>query len=228
MRTDKTDTQGPPGIGDRVNARRGVLPEEVRLSLSQRPWGLALSGGGIRSATFCFGLLKTLASKRLLHRFDLLSTVSVGWHIGSTVGRVFRNEAGAASPNPIAVEAAITEAATRGFVAWVQANGRFLIPRGAKDVFQVAANFGRNLLGVHVEIALLSLLLGGVLVGIDLAVWQRADCIYPNGTCAGVDRGDGVRLGRTPQARPEGPALRSLHAVTIADPASIQVWSPSM
>jgi hypothetical protein len=26
----------------------------------RRPWGLALSGGGIRSATFCLGLLKSL------------------------------------------------------------------------------------------------------------------------------------------------------------------------
>lgn len=56
-------------------------------------------------------------------------------------------------------------------------------PRGLKDILFAAANFGRNLLGVHVELAFLSLILGGLLVGLDLAVWQWADCIAPGGDC---------------------------------------------
>lgn len=195
MTVTKMDAQGPLDIAAHVEVRRDALPEDVRGSLSPRPWGLALSGGGIRSATFCFGLLKALASKQLLRRFDVLSTVSGGGYIGSTVGKLFQNEATAAFPDPIAVEAAIAEADTRWYAAWLRANGRYLIPRGAKDVFEAAANFGRNFLGVHVEIALLSLLLGGVLVGIDLATWQWADCIYANGACGGIDYGDGVLLG---------------------------------
>src|SRR5690606_34356835 len=38
--------------------------------------GLALSGGGIRSATFNLGVLQGLAEQRLLKAFDYLSTVS--------------------------------------------------------------------------------------------------------------------------------------------------------
>jgi len=53
-------------------------------------WGLALSGGGIRSATFCFGLLTALSRSRLLARFDLLSTVSGGGYIGAMLGRLLR------------------------------------------------------------------------------------------------------------------------------------------
>jgi len=55
--------------------------------------GLALSGGGIRSATFNLGLLQGLAERELtekngakrnlLHLFDYLSTVSGGGYIGS-------------------------------------------------------------------------------------------------------------------------------------------------
>jgi hypothetical protein len=45
--------------------------------------GLAISGGGIRSATFALGVLQGLASKKLLTRFDYLSTVSGGGYIGS-------------------------------------------------------------------------------------------------------------------------------------------------
>ncbi|HEY9404358.1 MAG TPA: hypothetical protein VIQ24_16995 [Pyrinomonadaceae bacterium] len=44
--------------------------------------GLALSGGGIRSATFCLGLLQGLNKARLLPVFDYLSTVSGGGYVG--------------------------------------------------------------------------------------------------------------------------------------------------
>src|SRR5262245_38166034 len=47
------------------------------------PIGLALSGGGIRSATLALGLLQSLARAGTLASFDYLSTVSGGGYIGS-------------------------------------------------------------------------------------------------------------------------------------------------
>src|SRR5262245_5485172 len=47
--------------------------------------GLALSGGGIRSAVFCLGVLQALSKHDLLKRFDYLSTVSGGGYIGSSL-----------------------------------------------------------------------------------------------------------------------------------------------
>jgi len=47
--------------------------------------GLAVSGGGIRSATFALGALQRLAGHDLLQRFDYLSTVSGGGYIGSAL-----------------------------------------------------------------------------------------------------------------------------------------------
>jgi hypothetical protein len=44
--------------------------------------GLALSGGGIRSATFNLGLIQALAKMGLLREIDYLSTVSGGGYIG--------------------------------------------------------------------------------------------------------------------------------------------------
>ena len=44
--------------------------------------GLALSGGGIRAATFSLGLLQGLHERGLLRLFDYLSTVSGGGYIG--------------------------------------------------------------------------------------------------------------------------------------------------
>jgi hypothetical protein len=44
---------------------------------------LCLSGGGIRSASFCLGAIQTLSKSRLFGRFDYLSTVSGGGYIGT-------------------------------------------------------------------------------------------------------------------------------------------------
>jgi hypothetical protein len=55
--------------------------------------GLALSGGGIRSATFNLGVIQALAKNGLLSKFDYLSTVSGGGYIGSwLVSWAYRKE----------------------------------------------------------------------------------------------------------------------------------------
>ncbi len=53
--------------------------------------GLALSGGGIRSATFALGLVQALAAKGLLERFDYLSTVSGGGYTGAALTWLRKN-----------------------------------------------------------------------------------------------------------------------------------------
>ena len=54
-------------------------------SQKQKPQqvGIALSGGGIRSATFNLGLLQRLAGMGILKKIDYLSTVSGGGYVGS-------------------------------------------------------------------------------------------------------------------------------------------------
>jgi len=47
--------------------------------------GLALSGGGIRSASFCLGVLQALSYRNVLKKIDYLSTVSGGGYIGSSL-----------------------------------------------------------------------------------------------------------------------------------------------
>ena len=54
--------------------------------------GLAISGGGIRSATFGLGVLQGLSQVGLLGRFDYLSTVSGGGYIGSWWSAWIRDE----------------------------------------------------------------------------------------------------------------------------------------
>ncbi|HSI50033.1 MAG TPA: patatin-like phospholipase family protein [Ideonella sp.] len=170
------------GMAALVAARRAKLSAELRAGLDSGRWGLALSGGGVRSATFCFGLLKALAGNGIFHRFDLMSTVSGGGYIGAMVGKLFQ-EARSSGQGADKIEQALADADRRWFAFWLRANGRYLIPRGGQDTLFAAANFGRNLVGVHVELAVMSLLLGGLLVGFDLAIWAWADCIYASPGC---------------------------------------------
>jgi len=58
-------------------------PEAIRNAHDADHVGLALSGGGIRSATFNLGVLQALAELRLLNRIDYLSTVSGGGYLGA-------------------------------------------------------------------------------------------------------------------------------------------------
>jgi hypothetical protein len=66
--------------------------ERQREALDQELTGLALSGGGIRSATFALGILQGLALCGLLRRFDYLSTVSGGGYIGSWLAAWIKRE----------------------------------------------------------------------------------------------------------------------------------------
>lgn len=72
-----------------------VADEERHLGLAQGEtrWGLALSGGGVRSAAFCLGAIQGLSGKRWLSKFDFLSTVSGGGYVGTWLSTWARNHA---------------------------------------------------------------------------------------------------------------------------------------
>src|SRR6185436_7421673 len=75
-----------------------VLREDDRSGDAQaqshrfRPLGFAVSGGGIRSATFNLGIIQGLASRGLLPYVDYLSTVSGGGYIGTWLHGVIRRK----------------------------------------------------------------------------------------------------------------------------------------
>jgi len=82
-----------------VNRRRksyGLAPvspigssgPDVRQNLT----GLAISGGGIRSATFNLGVIQALARRGLLPCLDYLSTVSGGGYIGGCLSSIFATQ----------------------------------------------------------------------------------------------------------------------------------------
>ena len=73
---------------------------------------LCLSGGGIRSAAFCLGVLQGLAQQKLLGQFHYLSTVSGGGYIGSWltawIHRADQQQGGASVEDNLAYPAELT------------------------------------------------------------------------------------------------------------------------
>ncbi len=89
-----------PGADSQGPADPTSPEKEARLTAMDRHLaGLALSGGGIRSATFALGVLQGLAALRILSRFDYLSTVSGGGYIGGWLAAWIKREG-----NPLSVE----------------------------------------------------------------------------------------------------------------------------
>jgi hypothetical protein len=66
--------------------------------------GLALSGGGIRSATLCLGVLIALAKRGLLPQFDYFSTVSGGGYLGSFLTAFLNSPEDRITTAPIGLE----------------------------------------------------------------------------------------------------------------------------
>lgn len=76
-------------MSDQIHSAEEVIKHERdQVLYKRRPpddpsIGIAMSGGGIRSATFNLGLLRVLEAKGLLKLADYLSTVSGGGYVGS-------------------------------------------------------------------------------------------------------------------------------------------------
>jgi hypothetical protein len=77
-----TEPSGPLTGPEAQKRAEDKVSDELAI-FGQNLTALCLSGGGIRSASFCLGILQALAQRKLLSRFDYLSTVSGGGYIGS-------------------------------------------------------------------------------------------------------------------------------------------------
>lgn len=148
-----------------LTARRKMLPEKDRTAPVV---GVAISGGGIRSATFALGVFQAFARLGLIRRIDFLSTVSGGGYFGASLTRLFSRES---VEKPEHVEAVLNPDTTREtfkdlklpgkldplYLRWLRANGNYLTPTGSGDLFIDVAIVLRNWLAL-LAVVLLTLL----------------------------------------------------------------------
>jgi hypothetical protein len=113
--------------------------------------GLALSGGGIRSAAVALGVLQALDERGTLKNVDYLSTVSGGGYMGSSLSATMsvtggqfvyaRGDAEHARDKPLASEVMDTPA-----VGHIRNYSNYLIPDGMRDVITAIAIVLRGLI----------------------------------------------------------------------------------
>ncbi len=175
---DDTDYDGARAIVEEerlhIERWRGGPPE----------WGLALSGGGIRSASYSLGVMQALANDNWLESFDYLSTVSGGGYTGASISYLLyqsaRSQAGADGSewpkfdvtrknfpylsNPM-VSAPLSDdpATTRGkgeLLRHLRENAKYLTPGRGVTFLSFAGVLIRNsVVGLIVHVAALLLLL---------------------------------------------------------------------
>lgn len=151
---------------EKVRPRRNEDPEPATGPDHRLPAdtiGLALSGGGIRSATFGLGVLQALAERDRLRDVDFLSTVSGGGFIGSFLGRLFTRELVARSMDPAGrVQETLTDGRS-GPLRWLRAQANYIFASGAGDIRQSVGVLWRNLATVHLVIGALLFAAFGIL-----------------------------------------------------------------
>ena len=106
--------------------------------------GLALSGGGIRSATFNLGVLQALASTGLLERVDYLSTVSGGGFIGGCLSSLLDGPGTGTDPERFPLRHVPGEVEPDA-VKHLRNSGRYLTGEGLSDVLLGLAHLFRGI-----------------------------------------------------------------------------------
>lgn len=128
----------------RIRQRRNMADDEAIKDLT----GLALSGGGVRSATFNLGLLQALHRHDVLKKVDYLSTVSGGGYIGSAF-TWFNNKLKGEFPFGSSRE---DHNKTGGkILAWIRQHGSYLTPGAGLDGF---ALFAAILRGIFINLVI--------------------------------------------------------------------------
>ena len=126
-----------PGAGSQLapSEREPVL----RPTAGSNVVGLALSGGGVRSAAFCLGSLQALDQAGVLKNVDYLSTVSGGGYIGISLSAAMTHSKGEFPfPDSLAADEPYP-------VQHIRNHSNYLFPRGSINIFYNIAIYLRGL-----------------------------------------------------------------------------------
>ncbi len=136
-------------IKDRRAAVGRHLADEPENALHDAT-GLALSGGGIRSATFSLGIVQVLVRRKLFLQFDYLSTVSGGGYLGSflscALGTVPPGAPNVAAPSMADIQGRLDDTFSHqasgteaGLIRHMRNNSKYLVAGGLVTMLQIAS-----------------------------------------------------------------------------------------
>ena len=141
--------------------------------------GLAISGGGIRSATFHLGLLQILARARLISQIDFMSTVSGGGYIGAFLGRLFTRAAPKAQ-NIVEGVCQRVEDSQSEEIEWLRRSANYIAPNRSSDVATGVGFYLRSFLTVHFILLLTLFTILGVLNFLTELIRPATAMIFQN------------------------------------------------
>jgi len=179
---------------ERLRSRRHAMQLPEELPDCSHAIGLALSGGGIRSATLSLGVLQELARSKVLPAIDYLSTVSGGGYIGAFFMSLFaRAPQAAPADDPYALLAGSSSrppepaggrppTATGRALWWLRNSGRYLAPTGAGDYIYAIAMQIRNWIGLHLVLGIAILTGAGPVVLLDAGLRALPEALSAGAT----------------------------------------------
>ena len=157
MRPDKWDELCATPLQTIVASEQRLIKERRKLigiGSTMPIVGLALSGGGVRSATFNLGILQALASHQALRMVDYLSTVSGGGYIGAFLGRFYTRFINRPKGAVDVIEARLNDVASPE-ISWLRrCSGYMAVGAGIEAPVTTAAVL-RSFLTVHIVLGLL-------------------------------------------------------------------------
>ncbi|MCC7276382.1 MAG: hypothetical protein IT561_27200 [Alphaproteobacteria bacterium] len=161
-------------IRERRARNRGVPADQVDSPHADLV-GLALSGGGIRSAAFCLGAIQALDSARRLRAMDYVSMVSGGGYTGAALVATMREKGEFVFRREHSSEGDVSDTPAVGHI---RNYSRYLLPGGLTDMLHAVAVIARGLI-VNVVVVLAILLLAAA---ITLLAGPSGDAPAPPGS----------------------------------------------
>lgn len=148
---------------------------------TQDAHGLALSGGGIRSAAFCLGVVQTLAERGFLNQIDFLSTVSGGGYTGSFLSRRLGD---ATDPNS-QTRVARPDGPDPEDIRYVRQHAEFLSPSSTWDTWGMFTATAAGMI-LNWAVPILLLLLASLVVSVIAPKWDETFWTWIMGSSAGL------------------------------------------
>ena len=166
--------------------------------------GLALSGGGIRSASFGLGVIQALLEHGIMQKVDYLSTVSGGGYIGSSLTwyrylhsdpNDFFDESNPFGQKGKGVRSSVKFDGNNTFLSYIRQHGNYLCPSRLLNFASVIGVALRNLIisfmiyfSLLVFVISLSMLAANIIVKIippifklnDVAIWMHSPFFQTN------------------------------------------------
>jgi hypothetical protein len=118
----------------------GGPPAEQTPTVANGLIGISLSGGGIRSATFCLGALQAMNESGILQNVNYLSTVSGGGYIGTALTVGMSTNGGTFPFSKTGQDVGETPETRH-----LRDNSRYLVPDGVRSVISALAIYLRGI-----------------------------------------------------------------------------------